>query len=86
MSWWESTSSGRAGHPGGGVHRILDADKEGFLRDEKSTVQTIGRASRNANSQVVLYADRMTGSIKKAMETTEEAQELCRWPITKSTA
>ena len=55
---------------------ILDADKEGFLRDEKSLIQTIGRASRNANSRVVLYADRMTGSIKKAMETTERRRSL----------
>jgi excinuclease ABC subunit B len=55
---------------------ILDADKEGFLRDEKSLIQTIGRASRNANSRVVLYADRMTGSIKKAMETTERRRAL----------
>jgi excinuclease ABC subunit B len=50
---------------------ILDADKEGFLRDEKSLIQTIGRASRNANSKVVLYADNMTGSIRSAMEKTE---------------
>ena len=55
---------------------ILDAAKEGFLRDEKSMIQTIGRASRNANSRVVLYADRMTGSIKKAMETTERRRSL----------
>ena len=46
---------------------ILDADKEGFLRDEKSLIQTIGRASRNANSRVVLYADNMTGSIRAAV-------------------
>ena len=51
---------------------ILDADKEGFLRDEKSLIQTIGRASRNANSRVVLYADRMTGSIRAAVEKTEQ--------------
>ena len=55
---------------------ILDADKEGFLRDEKSLIQTIGRASRNADSRVVLYADRMTGSIKKAVETTERRRLL----------
>jgi excinuclease ABC subunit B len=47
---------------------ILDADKEGFLRDEKSLIQTIGRASRNANSRVVLYADSMTGSIRAALQ------------------
>ena len=55
---------------------ILDADKEGFLRDEKSLIQTIGRASRNADSRVVLYADRMTASIKKAVETTERRRLL----------
>lgn len=55
---------------------ILDADKEGFLRDEKSLIQTIGRASRNANSRVVLYADRMTGSINKAVETTKRRRAL----------
>jgi len=55
---------------------ILDADKEGFLRDEKSLIQTIGRASRNANSRVVLYADRMTGSICAAMEKTAQRREL----------
>ncbi len=55
---------------------ILDADKEGFLRDEKSLIQTIGRASRNANSRVVLYADRMTGSICAAMEKTEQRRTM----------
>ena len=55
---------------------ILDADKEGFLRDEKSLIQTIGRASRNANSRVVLYADRMTGSIIAAMEKTKRRRAL----------
>ncbi len=55
---------------------ILDADKEGFLRDEKSLIQTIGRASRNAGSRVVLYADRMTGSIRAAVEKTERRRTL----------
>ncbi len=55
---------------------ILDADKEGFLRDEKSLIQTIGRASRNANSRVVLYADRMTGSISAAMQKTEQRRAM----------
>ncbi|MDV4343145.1 excinuclease ABC subunit UvrB [Methanoculleus sp. YWC-01] len=49
---------------------ILDADKEGFLRDARSLVQTIGRAARNVNAKVVLYADTMTDSIKKAMAET----------------
>jgi excinuclease ABC subunit B len=55
---------------------ILDADKEGFLRDEKSLIQTIGRASRNANSRVVLYADSMTGSIRAAVEKTEQRRAM----------
>lgn len=55
---------------------ILDADKEGFLRDAKSLIQTIGRASRNANSKVVLYADNMTDSLKEAVRTTEERRTL----------
>lgn len=50
---------------------ILDADKEGFLRSETSLVQTIGRAARNANARVVLYADRITGSMERAMEETD---------------
>ncbi len=50
---------------------ILDADKEGFLRSETSLIQTIGRAARNVRGQVVLYADRLTGSIKRAMQETE---------------
>lgn len=49
---------------------ILDADKEGFLRSAKSLIQTIGRAARNVNGQVVLYADNITGSITKALEET----------------
>ncbi|MEA1866878.1 MAG: excinuclease ABC subunit UvrB [Thermodesulfobacteriota bacterium] len=50
---------------------VLDADKEGFLRSERSLVQTAGRASRNADGMVLLYADRITGSIKRTMEETE---------------
>jgi len=50
---------------------ILDADKEGFLRDERSLVQTIGRAARNNEGKVILYADKETESIKKAMKITQ---------------
>jgi excinuclease ABC subunit B len=50
---------------------ILDADKEGFLRDERSLIQTIGRAARNVNGRVILYADVQTRSIKRAMEITQ---------------
>jgi excinuclease ABC subunit B len=50
---------------------ILDADKEGFLRAERSLIQTIGRAARNLNGRAILYADRMTDSMKKAIDETE---------------
>jgi excinuclease ABC subunit B len=49
----------------------LDADKEGFLRAERSLIQTIGRAARNLNGRAILYADRVTESMKKAMGETE---------------
>ena len=50
---------------------ILDADKEGFLRAERSLIQTIGRAARNLNGKAILYADRMTDSMKRAIDETE---------------
>ncbi len=50
---------------------ILDADKEGFLRSERSLIQTIGRAARNLNGKAILYADQITGSMKAALEETE---------------
>jgi excinuclease ABC subunit B len=49
---------------------ILDADKEGFLRNERSLVQTIGRAARNENGKVIMYADRTTESMKQAIDET----------------
>ncbi|EGA89707.1 excinuclease ABC subunit B [Planococcus donghaensis MPA1U2] len=49
---------------------ILDADKEGFLRSERSLIQTMGRAARNANGRVIMYADRITDSMQKAMDET----------------
>ncbi|WAC05744.1 MAG: excinuclease ABC subunit UvrB [Methanoregula sp.] len=55
---------------------ILDADKEGFLRDARSLVQIIGRAARNVNSRVVLYADTMTDSMKKAISETKRRRDL----------
>ena len=54
---------------------ILDADKEGFLRAERSLIQTIGRAARNLNGKAILYADRMTDSMKKAIDETERRRE-----------
>ncbi len=50
---------------------ILDADKEGFLRSETSLIQTIGRAARNAEAQVIMYADTVTGSMRRAIDETE---------------
>ncbi|AHY42069.1 excinuclease ABC subunit B [Stutzerimonas decontaminans] len=50
---------------------ILDADKEGFLRSERSLIQTIGRAARNLNGRAILYADNITGSMQRAMDETE---------------
>jgi excinuclease ABC subunit B len=55
---------------------ILDADKEGFLRSETSLMQTIGRAARNVNAMVILYADRMTESMQRAIEETERRRTL----------
>ncbi|NJS15218.1 MAG: excinuclease ABC subunit UvrB, partial [Sphingopyxis sp.] len=54
-----------------GLVAILDADKEGFLRSETSLVQTIGRAARNVDGRVILYADRMTGSMERAIRETD---------------
>ena len=58
-----------------GLVAILDADKEGFLRSETSLVQTIGRAARNAEGRVIMYADRITGSMERAMNETERRRE-----------
>ncbi|RVU86191.1 excinuclease ABC subunit UvrB [Leucothrix sargassi] len=54
---------------------ILDADKEGFLRSERSLIQTIGRAARNSEGKAILYADRITNSMQKAMDETERRRE-----------
>lgn len=55
---------------------ILDADKEGFLRSERSLVQTIGRAARNANGRVIMYADQITASMQYAIEETERRRSI----------
>ncbi|MGB0956551.1 MAG: excinuclease ABC subunit UvrB [Panacagrimonas sp.] len=54
---------------------ILDADKEGFLRSDRSLIQTIGRAARHLNGKAILYADRITGSMKRAMEETDRRRD-----------
>ena len=58
-----------------GLVAILDADKEGFLRSETSLIQTIGRAARNVDGRVILYADRITGSMERAMAETERRRD-----------
>ena len=58
-----------------GLVCILDADKEGFLRSETSLIQTIGRAARNVDGRVILYADRITGSMERAMRETDRRRE-----------
>ena len=55
---------------------ILDADKEGFLRSETSLIQTIGRAARNAHGKVIMYADRITDSMQKAIDETMRRREV----------
>jgi len=59
-----------------GLIGILDADKEGFLRDERSIIQTTGRAARNIDSKVILYADHLTDSIRKAKAETERRRAI----------
>jgi excinuclease ABC subunit B len=54
---------------------ILDADKEGFLRSDNSLIQTIGRAARHINGRAILYADRITGSMQRALDETERRRE-----------
>ncbi|OGY44754.1 MAG: excinuclease ABC subunit B [Candidatus Buchananbacteria bacterium RIFCSPHIGHO2_01_FULL_40_35] len=55
---------------------IMDADREGFLRSEESLIQTMGRAARNVSSKVILYADKKTGSMKRAMEVVDRRRQL----------
>ena len=54
---------------------ILDADKEGFLRSETSLIQTIGRAARNVDGRVIMYADRITGSMERAIGETDRRRD-----------
>lgn len=59
-----------------GLVAVLDADKEGFLRNQTSLIQTIGRAARNSEGRVLLYGDKMTGSMKRAIDETERRRTL----------
>ena len=64
---------------------IFDADKEGYLRSERSLIQTIGRAARNVKGKAILYADRITDSMQRAMDETER-RRVSRWPLTRPMA
>ena len=55
---------------------ILDADKEGFLRSDNSLIQTMGRAARHVNGKAILYADRITGSMQRAMDETDRRRNM----------
>ena len=55
---------------------ILDADREGFLRSESALIQTMGRAARNMSGKVILYADNVTGSMKRAMDIVEKRRKI----------
>src|SRR5687768_7693174 len=57
---------------------ILDADQEGFLRSDRSLIQTVGRAARNVNGRAIFYADRITGSMQRCMEETTRRREIQR--------
>ena len=65
---------------------ILDADKEGFLRSQTSLIQTMGRAARNVDGQVVMYADKVTDSMQHAIDETNRRRRPRRSPTTPSTA
>ena len=66
----------RVGHAEITLVAILDADKEGFLRSETSLIQTIGRAARNSEGHVIMYADTITDSVRVAIEETERRRKI----------
>ena len=68
---------GYASHAEVSLVAILDADKEGFLRSNRSLTQTAGRAARNVNGKVILYADTVTGSMKRMMDETNRRRSAC---------
>ena len=71
MSWLGSTSCGKFNLPEVSLVAILDADKEGFLRSNRSLTQTVGRAARNVNGKAIMYADKITDSMQKTIDETE---------------
>ena len=68
MSWSASTCCARDSICQVSLVAVLDADQEGFLRSDRSLIQTVGRAARNLSGRAILYADRMTGSMQRALE------------------
>ena len=76
MSSWGSISCARAWTCQVSLVAILDADKEGFLRDARSLIQTIGRAARNVGGMAILYADRVTSSMRVCIDETDRRREI----------
>lgn len=76
MCWWNQPVERRTGYSGNHAGCDPDADKEGFLRSETSLIQTIGRAARNSEGHVIMYADNMTDSMRNAIEETSRRREL----------
>ena len=75
MYLWESTCREGLDLPEVSLVAILDADKEGFLRSERSLIQTMGRAARNSKGHVIMYADKMTDSMEKAISETKRRRQ-----------
>ena len=76
MFWWALTYLEGLDIPEVSLVAILDADKEGFLRSETSLIQTIGRAARNAEGCVIMYADKITDSMRKALSETNRRRQI----------
>ncbi len=72
---WNQPAARGFGHAGSFARGNLDADKEGFLRSDNSLIQTIGRAARHINGRAILYADRITGSMQRALEETARRRQ-----------
>ena len=68
--WWDQPPSRGTRHPRGVLGRHLDADKEGFLRNRTSLIQTVGRAARNVNGRAILYGEKTTASMARAIDET----------------
>jgi excinuclease ABC subunit B len=76
MCWSASTCCAKGSIFRSFARAILDADKEGFLRNQRSLVQTIGRAARNVNGRVIMYADKITESMQEAIDETNRRRKI----------